>query len=675
MPTLKKGINPFFTVIYLFLTVLAAGSLSAEEKEVYLAGLPHVPGLMYRGEDGSIQGFPVLVTQELANHAGVELQWVDGSWGELFEKLKEGEIDLLPGAMITQERREYLDFLDSALYIQWGELYIHPRTDFDNINDIENKLIGLARLDNNGQGFVQYMKGFQIHYTQVEYSGFDNAIQAVLDKDVYGMIGPAGGLNNPNFGGLKASGFIFNPTSITLAFPKGMNLELQEKMDRALLEQKDDPLSPYYALLQQYKVGEHRSITGIPRWMEMLLWVTSISILLSAGVIFLLEKRLQSKNRELKAQQDKMTQALELSRIGYWEVNNVDEQIYWSPELFSIFGIPPLEASFRIEDLLQYLSAESIRKLKEQFQSLMWNWDIYNHELEVETLRGRKLWLDWRGQRVINKEKGSDQFQGICLDITDKKESEEKLQEKEKWLQQTQKMNSIGQLAGGIAHDFNNMLTGIMGYAEILITDVKEEPQNSYAREIISIGERASQLTRQLLSYARKGSGITRPFNIHECMESVFSILERTTITAINLKKELTAVKTTILGDYAQIQSAFMNMAINSQDAIQQSGTISFSTANESMSRKECEESPFELTPGEYIRITIADSGIGISRENLSKVFEPFFTTKPLGSGTGTGLGLASVYGTVVSHRGAISISSTPGEGTEITLLLPIFVE
>jgi len=672
---LRKGINPLHTLIYLFLLFCLAWNLGAEEKEVYKAGLPHIPGIMYRGADGSLQGFNIRLTQSLADQAGVELEWIDGSWGELFEMLRYGEIDLLPGTMVTSERLEYLDFLDGALYIQWGELYVLPRTDFKTITDLEGKLIALARSDNNGKGFISYMEKFQLQFSPIEYSGFSAAIEAVKRREVYGLVGPAGGLSNTEFSGLKSTGLIFSPTTVSIAFPKGRNIILQEKLDQVLREQKNDQESPYYELLQEYKVGEHSGATTIPRWVEILIWVTVTSIVLSSGVIFLLERRLSSKNNELLEQQEKMFQALKLSRIGYWELDNLNESLYWSPELFALLGTEPIREPFKIEDLRQLFTSHSLGELKEQFQSLIWNWDVFNRIVELETLEGKKVWLDWRGQRVINKKRGIDQFQGICLDITDKKKNEEILREKEKWLQQTQKMNSIGQLAGGIAHDFNNMLTGIMGYAEILITDMKDEPLNSYAREIVSIGERASLLTRQLLSYARKGSGITRPFSLHECLESVFAILERTTITTIVLEKELMASHSTILGDYAQIQSALMNMAINSQDAIQQSGKISFSTRNLSLSRKECEESAFEMTPGEYIEIIISDTGEGIPPENINKVFEPFFTTKPMGSGTGTGLGLASVYGTVVSHRGSISINSALGKGTKVTLLLPILVE
>ncbi|MBP8083865.1 MAG: PocR ligand-binding domain-containing protein [Spirochaetes bacterium] len=235
----------------------------------------------------------------------------------------------------------------------------------------------------------------------------------------------------------------------------------------------------------------------------------------------------------------------------------------------------------------------------------------------------------------------------------------------------TQKMEAIGQLAGGVAHDFNNMLTGIVGAAEV-IKSTKNLPDHilGMSKIILEASEKAASLTRSLLDFSRKGKIESCRSDIHSIIEISLSILKHSLDKNIIIEKHLNAGKTSVLGNAAQLQSSILNLGINSRDAMPEGGTLTVSTENIILSKEECGFFENNISPGEYILISIADTGIGMPPEVIGHIFEPFFTTKEVGKGTG--LGLPSVYGTIRAHSGAIHVYSESGCGSIFKIYLPV---
>ena len=239
-------------------------------------------------------------------------------------------------------------------------------------------------------------------------------------------------------------------------------------------------------------------------------------------------------------------------------------------------------------------------------------------------------------------------------------------------LNQRSKMDAIGQLAGGIAHDFNNMLSGIIGAADLLKVKLKKEDNEtelSYLNLISNSVGKAADLTNKLLTFARKGKTVSVAVDIHKIITETSSILSRTIDKRINIKLDLSASNCVVLGEFSRLQSSFINLGINSSHAIEGEGEILIQTKNIELEQLYCKHSPFDIMPGEYIAISVRDSGSGISPEHIKKIFEPFFTTKE--AGKGTGLGLAAVYGTIQEHNGAITANSELGEGSVFHIYLP----
>ncbi len=259
------------------------------------------------------------------------------------------------------------------------------------------------------------------------------------------------------------------------------------------------------------------------------------------------------------------------------------------------------------------------------------------------------------------------QMTGIVIifrDVTESRRLEEQLH-------QAQKMDVVGQLAGGIAHDFNNMLGGILGYADLLTTDLKRgTPPHDYALAIVDGARHAADLTQKLLAFSRKGKVVSISVDLHGAIRNVIGLIERSIDRRIQITTCLQAKNPWVVGDPGLLQSALLNLAVNARDAMPDGGELAFITQNNACDKQICLNLPPGFSTNESILIIVRDSGIGISKDILPHIFEPFFTTKQVGKGTG--LGLAAVYGTVKDHHGCIDVESTPGSGTAIKIYLPV---
>jgi len=259
----------------------------------------------------------------------------------------------------------------------------------------------------------------------------------------------------------------------------------------------------------------------------------------------------------------------------------------------------------------------------------------------------------------------------IFKDITERKRAEAEKQKLEAQLLQAQKMESVGRLAGGVAHDFNNMLGVIIGHAELAMMQLdKNEPVHQDLQEIFAAAQRSTDLTRQLLAFARKQIILPKVLDLNDMVSSMLKMLRRLIGEDIDLVwipgNDLWKVKI----DPSQIDQILANLVVNSRDAITGVGKITIETDNVVIDEAYCADHA-GFVPGEYLQLSFSDNGCGMDKETLSHVFEPFFTTKEVGEGTG--LGLATVYGIVKQNEGFVNIYSEPGQGTTFKVYLPRF--
>jgi two-component system cell cycle sensor histidine kinase/response regulator CckA len=261
---------------------------------------------------------------------------------------------------------------------------------------------------------------------------------------------------------------------------------------------------------------------------------------------------------------------------------------------------------------------------------------------------------------------------GIARDISKRKKAGEEALQLKIELHHAEKMEAVSRLAGGIAHDFNNLLGGIVGYADLLRMKLSSTlpSESATAQKIVDIAQQVSRLTAQLLAFSRKGKYQVQAIDLHECLDETAQILERTINRKINVVKKLEASSSVVMGDRSQLQNAFMNLGINARDAMPDGGTLTFESSLFELDEAVARSYPYQVNPGTFIKTSVTDTGIGMDAETRGRAFEPFFSTKP--SGKGTGLGLASVYGTVKNHGGFIELWSEKGKGTAVIICLPI---
>ncbi len=263
---------------------------------------------------------------------------------------------------------------------------------------------------------------------------------------------------------------------------------------------------------------------------------------------------------------------------------------------------------------------------------------------------------------------GKRYFTGMIQDISDRKRVEEALRDSERRFAQAQKMEAVGQLTGGIAHDFNNLLLVITGNLELLEPHLTREASLELLKDAQDAAALGSKLTDQLLSFSRRQHLDPQVIQLNDLVVSITDMLRRTLGQHISLSTSLARDLWSTKADPGQFQSAIVNMAVNSRDAMPNGGKLVVETRNVTLTSEHADFHS-ELVPGEYVQLAISDTGAGMQSDTRDRVFEPFFTTKE--KGRGTGLGLAMVYGFVKQSGGHVTIYSEPGLGTTINLYLP----
>jgi two-component system cell cycle sensor histidine kinase/response regulator CckA len=261
-------------------------------------------------------------------------------------------------------------------------------------------------------------------------------------------------------------------------------------------------------------------------------------------------------------------------------------------------------------------------------------------------------------------------LRGVVVDMTERRKAEEERYRLQAQLLQAQKMESVGTLAGGIAHDFNNLLQAIMGYTQMIMIDKVQGD-----RDLVELGEieqaarKASQLTKQLLTFSRKVESKLTPVDLNQVVRQVQELIKRAIPKMIDIELHLQEQGLKVINaDPAQMEQILMNLSVNARDAMPDGGKLVIETGNTILEEEFC-KTHLGAVPGEYVLLTVSDTGQGMDKQTLEHIFEPFYTTKEIGRGTG--LGLSMVYGIVKSHGGYIICDSNQGKGTTFRIYCP----
>ncbi|NTV02577.1 MAG: response regulator [Chlorobiaceae bacterium] len=361
--------------------------------------------------------------------------------------------------------------------------------------------------------------------------------------------------------------------------------------------------------------------------------------------------------------------------IGLWKHNFTSETVYRNAEHADIFGYDPdNESSWSKKTFLEHVVPEDRPRVESLIRSSQQTRSDYHYNCRIRKITGEIRWINVKANYQYDENSKAPYYFGTTQDITEFRELEKLNRQLQEQLQQSQKMELLGQLAGGIAHDFNNVLAAIQGNTELIINVTPEtHPIQKNLTSISLAIKRSAEMVKQLLAFARKQPIQPKSIGLDLELERMRLILRKLIRENISLRWQLNCPETIVKLDPANFIQIVTNLCINARDAIDGQGSISLDTSI--VTTESCEELQrfASNATGEYIRIRIADTGSGIPDHVRPHIFEPFFTTK--GVGQGTGLGLSMVYGSVKQHDGYITCETEPGKGTKFNLFFPVVQE
>jgi PAS domain S-box-containing protein len=383
-----------------------------------------------------------------------------------------------------------------------------------------------------------------------------------------------------------------------------------------------------------------------------------------------LSRRVEQGNEALAVAEQKIathaTHLLEAQRLadfGSWVWDVADGKLIWSDQLFKIYGVRPEDFTGTFDDFVGRVHPDDRDAIKQRIGDAMKSGRTFRLDERIVRPNGAVRHLQSSGE-VIRDESGRPiRLLGVCQDVTDARAAAAELEHVREHLAQTQRLEAIAQLTGGVAHDFNNLLMVVAGHAKLLRNRFSDPKIEQSADAILAATRRGENLTRQLVSFAQRQQLSPQPVDLERHIASVRELLAGSLRGDIEMGLDLPAGLWPAEADEAELELALLNIAGNARDAMPDGGTFVVAARNMSLRAP----GPGDLM-GDFVALTLIDTGKGIAPKDLPHVFEPFFATKS--DGKGSGLGLSQVHGFAHQSGGTVTIASEPGQGTTVTLYL-----
>ena len=364
----------------------------------------------------------------------------------------------------------------------------------------------------------------------------------------------------------------------------------------------------------------------------------------------------------LRVTEERMRFALQNANVGIWDMDCATGAVRWSAILEAQYGLPPGTFAGTFEAFIACIHPEDRPPVLAIVEKATTSGADFSFESRAILRDGAIRWLSGAGSFQPGADGRPVRGVGISQDITERRTLESQNQ-------QLQKMEAVGRLAGGVAHDFNNLLTVILGFCELLMTDLRsDDPRHADIAEIQKAGTRGAGLTRQLLAFSRKQIIEPTLLDLNVVVAGMQAMLGRLIGEDVTVVVALRPDLALVTADRGQVEQVVMNLAVNARDAMPNGGTLTIETANVELDEHYAKVH-LAVKPGSYVGLTVTDTGTGMTPEVQARLFEPFFTTKE--SGKGTGLGMATVYGIVMRSGGSVGVYSEVGKGTAFKVYFP----
>jgi PAS domain S-box-containing protein len=396
----------------------------------------------------------------------------------------------------------------------------------------------------------------------------------------------------------------------------------------------------------------------------------------SIGVVLVFQDDTEARAAEKKLLRNKerLYLAMESANEGLWEWDVVHNTMVLDDLCFQMLGYLPDEVSdSHLQWWIDHIFPDDIPGLRKILADIIdGDEDLFTIDYRVVDKKGECKWVNFRAKIIQRDDAGKPMMVvGIQRDINERKVAEEEKQKLEKKLRQSQKMEAVGTLAGGIAHDFNNILASVIGYTELAMEDTKQtSPVYQNLNEIMVAGLRARDLVRQILVFSRHAESKQKRLSLNKLVGEAVRLMRATIPTSIEIQEEIASKPLMIYANASKIHQILVNLCTNAFHALENNGGTMKIQLDEIEYNEHVSVQFADILPGKYAMITVSDDGKGIEPQHLERIFDPYFTTKD--QDKGTGLGLSIVNGIISSHKGYITVNSTPNKGSAFKVYLPI---
>ena len=628
---------------------------------VVVGGDRNFPPYEFIDEDGRPAGYNVELTRAIAREMGLDIKIRLGPWNKVRKQLARGEIDALQGMFYSAERDLKFDFTPAHTVNHQVSIV---RRDDGPPPTTAAELAGMDIVVQRGDIMHDFVRkkglGEQVEAVshqkealmQLARGNYDCALGSratalyLIDKNGWDQLAVA---QKPFLSPQYCYAVPNSKKALLAHFTEGLKM-LEEIGAYQRIHDK---------WMGVYQEQDHSFLLHLRHF--AMVFIPLVAVLLA---VFLwswsLRRQVGKRTEELKENEEFLRAMISCSPVALYSIAPDGAVTTWNQSAERVFGWHAEEVIGRPLPIVPEDKKDEFARFRDQI--------LQGHTLSgVAVLRRRKdgshFHASLSASPIYSVQTGEIiGIMGSVEDITEHRKLEEQLR-------QAQKMEAVGRLAGGVAHDYNNMLSVISGYAELALDQVTPDaPLHAELSEILNAAKRSTDITRQLLAFARKQTIHPKVLDLNETVEGMLKMLRRLIGEDIELAWLPAPQVWPLRMDPAQIDQILANLCVNARDAISGIGRVSIETANAQLDETYCTENP-GFIPGDFVLLSVSDNGCGMDKDTLDNIFEPFFTTK--GDARGTGLGLATVFGIVKQNQGFINVYSEPGQGATFRIYLP----
>jgi two-component system, cell cycle sensor histidine kinase and response regulator CckA len=630
-------------------------------------------------------GKPKGIFIDLLEHVAVKEQWrlnyIPGTWVECLERLETGGIDLLTAIAYSQDRAKKFNFSYETVITNWGQVYVQKNSEITSVLDLASKKIAVKMEDIHYLGLRDLASKFDMQCRFVEADDYDTVFELIEANRVQaGVVNRLFGIQNQSHYLVKETPIMFNPIEVRFAAPKGASTDYLSAIDIHLRRMKVEKDSFYANTLNNWMMAP--SEWKLPDSLKYTIVSAGFVLLFFVALSVTLRIRVKQRTRELFSSNVKLKEEGRIREKVEEELRKYEKIVATSTDHMAMID---LSYSYQaVNDAALNAVGGSREEVIGKKPWELWD-DIYPENMHKKRLDrafsgqvvNYRAWMEfpYLGRRYMDVVYTPYRITGNkiagCVvnsrDVTDRHELELKLEN-------AQKMEFMGTIAGGVAHDLNNILTGIVSYPELLLMQLpKDSPLIKPIETIKKSGEKAAVVVQDLLTLARRGVANKQPVNLNEIINIFLNSPECSKILSfhpnVHIKAALSEEIKLISGSSVHLSKTIMNLVSNAAEAMPNGGEVQITTSNIYVDGSTIGNSG--NPDGDYVLLEIADNGMGISEEDLKNIFEPFYTKKVMGR-SGTGLGLAVVWGTIMDHHGHIDVKSDRHSGSTFKLYFPI---